>query len=242
MNDTQRNQTSGVSASAAAIFVLVIIAVGVLVGRSVNLTPPIASEQAAQVDDLFNSLLGIASGIFLLVEGALVYAVIRYRRRPGHEGEGPSVHGDNQLELAWTIVPALIVFWLAVHSGQVLTRIRTTPPDAMPVRVVARQFSWEFEYPEYGIRSPDLHVPEGRSVALELNSMDVIHSFWVPAFRLKQDALPGRTTRTTFTASLPGTYPVVCAELCGVGHSIMHTQVVVHEAAEFDAWLEEAGG
>ncbi len=224
------------------IYMFAVIALGIVVANNLNLTPPMAASRAVQVDQLFNSLVGIAAAIFLLVEGALVYSVLRFRRRKGHQGEGIPTHGDNQLEVAWTVVPAMIVVWVAIHSAGVLTEISTTPPDAMPVRVTAQQFVWQFEYPEYGIQSPALHVPVDRPVALELTSNDVIHSFWVPAFRLKQDAFPGRTTHNTFTAVMTGTYPVVCAELCGAGHSIMRSEVVVHEQSDFEDWLEEAGG
>lgn len=224
------------------IYMFAVIALGMVVATNIDLTPPMASSRAVLVDQLLNTLLGIAAAIFLLVEGALLYSVLRFRRRKNHQGEGVQTHGDNQLELAWTVVPAMIVLWVAIHSAGILTEISTTPPDAMPVRVIAQQFVWQFEYPEYGVQSSTLHVPVDRPVALELTSNDVIHSFWVPAFRLKQDALPGRITRNTFTPVLTGTFPVVCAELCGVGHSIMTTQVVVHETADFDAWLEEAGG
>lgn len=224
------------------IYMFAVIALGIVVASNINLTPPMAASRAVLVDQLFNTLLGIAAAIFLLVEGALVYAVFRFRRRKNHQGEGVANHGDNQLELAWTVVPAMIVLWVAIHSAGILTEISTTPPDAMPVRVTGQQFIWQFEYPEYGIQSSTLHVPVDRPVALELTSNDVIHSFWVPAFRLKQDALPGTVTRNTFTAVMTGTFPVRCAELCGVGHSVMTTEVVVHEPADFESWLEEAGG
>lgn len=225
----------------AAIFTLVVLGAGVLVGSTVNLTPPLASMQSVMVDGLFNTMLGIAAAIFLLVEGVLLYAVLRFRRRPGHEGEGVPIHGSNRLEVAWTVIPALIVFWLAVYSSQILVQLHRVPADALLVQVTARQFNWEFEYPQYGVRSPELHVVEAQPVSLELHSTDVIHSFWVPAFRIKQDALPGMTTRTTFTARMPGRYPVVCAELCGAGHAIMHSAVIVHDRADFEAWLQEAG-
>ncbi len=197
--------------------------------------------QAEMVDGLYRSMLGIAASIFLLVEGGLVYAVIKFRRSPTRQGEGEPIYENSQLEVAWTLIPALIVIWLAIHSAQILVKLHQTPADSLAVHVTAQQFSWQFEYPQYGIRSSELHVAEGMPVALELSSVDVIHSFWVPAFRIKQDAFPGRTTSTTFTAVLTGQFPVVCAELCGPGHSIMRSQVVVHDRAGFESWLQEAG-
>lgn len=241
MNQTQPNRApSRLSASVAAIFVLVVIAFGVLVAKTINITPPEASIQAVMVDDLYRKMLGIAAAIFLLVEGGLVYAVIKFRRSPTRQGEGEQIYENNQLELAWTVMPALIVIWLAVTSAGIVTKLHQTPSDAMPVQVIAEQFNWTFEYPQYGFSSPELHVARGTPVALELSSKDVIHSFWVPAFRIKQDAFPGRTTRTTFTAVMTGEFPVVCAELCGPGHSLMRSKVVVHDPADFQSWLEEA--
>ena len=226
----------------AALFTLLVLAAGIFVGRYVDLMPPGATLEAAVVDRLFSIMLGIAFAIFLLVEGVLLYAVLRFRRRKGHEGEGVPIHGSNRLELAWTFIPALIVFWLAAVSGQVIFLLDAPPQDALRVRVVARQFSWQFEYPEHGVSSPDLNVPVGQPIQLELISMDVIHSFWVPAFRLKEDALPMRETRLNFTASATGEFPVVCAELCGAGHAAMRTRVVVQLPEAFAAWLAEGSG
>lgn len=194
------------------------------------------------IDRLFSIMLGIAFAVFLLVEGVLLYAVLRFRRRGDHEGSGVPIHGSNRLELAWTFIPALIVFWLAAVSSQVIFALNQSPQDALRVRVVARQFTWQFEYPEHGITSPELHLPLGQPVELELVSLDVIHSFWVPAFRLKEDALPMMDTSLNITASAIGRYPVVCAELCGAGHAIMRTETVVMHPDDFDIWLAEEGG
>jgi cytochrome c oxidase subunit 2 len=243
LTDSQPNQKPyQASASGAAIFAVLVVAGGIFVGTQVRLMPPIASAEAAMVDRLYSSMLGIAAGIFFLVEGALLYAVLRFRKRRGHEGEGVATHGDNQLEIAWTVAPALIVFWLAAYSSQVLVQLHEVGEDAELIQVTTWQFSWEFEYPDYGITSSDLHVPVGTPVILELTSKDVIHSLWIPAFRIKQDARPMATTTTNFTAELVGEYPIVCAELCGVGHSLMRSRVIVHEQAEYERWLEEAGG
>jgi len=239
---SETNQPRGIHRSAgpgAALFTLFVLVAGILVGRNVNLMPVSASLEAAVIDRLFSIMLGIAFAIFLLVEGVLLYAVLRFRRRKGHEGEGVPIHGSNRLELAWTVIPALIVFWLSAVSGQVIFRLDAPPVDAVRVRVVARQFSWQFEYPEYGVSSHELNVPIDVPVELELISMDVIHSFWVPAFRLKQDAIPMRETRLNFTATIAGEYPVVCAELCGAGHAAMRTRVFVQEQADFATWLAE---
>lgn len=226
----------------AALFTLLVIATGLLVGRFVRLMPPIASDQAILVDGLFGTMLGIAAAVFLLVLGSLLYVVFRFRRRPGHQGEGIPIHGSNRLEFAWTFMPALIVLWLAVYSSQILIQLRADGEEALQVNVIARQFVWQFEYPEFGIVSADLHVPADTPVRLEITSLDVIHSFWVPAFRIKQDAFPQTTKVVRFTANRPGEYPVACAELCGAGHAVMRSQVVVHEPEDFTRWVEEQGG
>jgi cytochrome c oxidase subunit 2 len=225
----------------AAIFTLLVISSGLLVGRYVRLLPPIGSEEASLIDGLFQSMLGIAAAVFLLVLGALLYALVRFRRRPGHEGEGIPIRGSNRLELAWTFMPALIVLWLAAYSSQVLLRIHDHRENPLVVRVTARQFVWQFDYPAQSISSPELHVPAGSPVHLELVAQDVIHSLWVPAFRLKQDALPQTSTMLSFTATLPGEFPIVCAELCGAGHAVMRSKVVVHPPEEFSRWLEQQG-
>jgi len=242
---SETDQPHGIHRSAgpgAALFTLLVLGAGILVGRYVNLMPPAATMEAVIVDRLFSIMLGIAFAIFILVEGVLLYAVLRFRRRKGHEGEGVPIHGSNRLELAWSFIPALIVFWLSAVSGQVIFRLDAPPDDALRVRVVAQQFTWQFEYPEYGVSSHELNVPIDVPIELELISMDVIHSFWVPAFRLKQDALPMRETRMNFTATTVGEYPVVCAELCGAGHAVMRTRVFVQEREAFAAWLAEGGG
>jgi cytochrome c oxidase subunit 2 len=223
----------------AAIFALVVLFVGGLVGVFWRFTPALASSRAGSVDLLFYTMLGIAAAIFLVVEGVLVFAALRFRRRPGEDGDGVPIRGSNRLEFAWTIIPALIVVWLGAYSYQILAEIETVPPQAMTVEVVSRQFSWEFHYPDLGITSTDLYIPRGQPIRLKLTSADVIHAFWVPAFRVKQDALPGRETETYFTAQTAGEYRIVCAELCGAGHARMGliSQVVVQSQAEFDAWV-----
>jgi cytochrome c oxidase subunit 2 len=225
----------------AAMFALVILLAGVLIGRYVRLTPAEASIRAGQVDLLFNTMLGIAAAIFLLVEGILVVAAIRYRRKKGDDGDGLPIHGSHRLEIAWTLVPTLIVLWLGVYSYQIFAQIRTPPQDAMTVEVISRQFQWEFRYPEAHIIANDLYLPEGQAVRLRIRSEDVLHSFWVPEFRVKQDAIPMRETEVYFTPHAVGRYRVVCAELCGVGHARMGliSHVVVQSRTDFDAWVAE---
>jgi len=227
-----------------AIFALALLDAGLLIGLLVRLMPPNASTESYPVDILFSSMLGIAGSIFLMVEGVLLYIAFRFRRRKGETGEGLPIRGSDRLELAWTLVPVLIVLWLGAYSYQVFVKIRTPHPDAMIIEVISRQFQWEFHYPDTDITSNDLYVPQGKPIHLKIESEDVIHSFWVPAFRIKQDSFPGRETEAYFTAELIGTYPVVCAELCGVGHAGMglSSQAIVQSQADFDNWVAEQLG
>jgi len=225
----------------APLFALLVLILGILTGLYVRVMPVEASNRAVQVDGLWNTMFGIAASIFLLVEGILLFSAFRFRRKKGEAGDGLPIHGSNRLEFAWTLVPALIVLWLGTYSYQILTQIRTAPPDAMVVEVTSRQFQWVFHYPGLDIISNDLYLPLDKPIQLKIKSEDVIHSFWVPAFRVKQDAVPQRVTEAYFTANALGEYRVVCAELCGVGHARMGliSHVVVQSPADFDAWVTE---
>lgn len=224
---------------AVAVLALVLIALGLWAAQEVNLLPALAASRATEVDRLFRMLVGIATVIFLIVEGGLLYAVLRFRRRPGDEGEGAGYHGNNSLEIVWTLIPAIIVVVIGFTSYQTLAKIERPEREPMVVEVVGRQFSWLFRYPQAGLTASELHLPLGVPVHLEITSEDVIHSFWVPNFLAKRDATPGRISELTFTPTDLGTFPIRCAELCGAGHAIMTSQVIVHPPAEFDAWLAD---
>ncbi|MBI3763849.1 MAG: cytochrome c oxidase subunit II [Chloroflexi bacterium] len=234
----------GAAGLGIVIFILAIIVAGILAGRYAQLMPIEASTESGQVDVLFNAMLGIAVVIFLFVEGILLYSALRFRRKKGDESDGPPIHGSNRLEVAWTIIPAIIVTWLAVYSYQILIQLQTPRRDAMTIEVTGRQFQWQFHYPDSDVTSNDLHVPLGKPVRMKITSQDVIHSFWVPAFRVKQDAMPMRETDTYFTADALGQYRVVCAELCGAGHAQMGltSYVIVESQADFDAWIARQKG
>jgi len=204
---------------------------------NVNLLPTLASTRSVLVDRLFRFLLGTATVVFLLVEGLLVYAVLRFRRKPGDGGEGRPIHGNTPLEIVWTLVPAVIVVVIAVYSFQVLTRSELAADDPLVVEVIGRQFAWEFHYPEAGLSSQELHLPVGQPVRFEITSEDVIHSFWVPNFLAKRDATPGQISTLVMTPNEEGIFPVRCAELCGAGHATMVTQVVVETEAAFQGWI-----
>ncbi len=209
--------------------------------QSINLMPVEAADRAVQVDQLFRVMLGVATFIFLLVEGALLYSVLRFRRRPGDDGDGLPVHNNRWLEVVWTVIPVIIVLVIGIYSFRVLTDIEAAGPDSIVVNVHSRQFSWSFDYPAFGVASSDLHLPVGRRVRFLITSDDVIHSFWIPEFRAKRDATPGEISQLVITPTLIGSYPIRCAELCGSGHASMglSSQAVVESQADFDAWIAQ---
>jgi cytochrome c oxidase subunit 2 len=221
------------------------IAIGVLaavVGTAIVLLmdwfPEDAAAAADDIDTLYDVLLIFSVPIFVLVMTIAIYSVIKFRAKPGDMGDGPPIHGNTRLEVFWVTIPFLIVSGLAIYGWIVLDDIEAKQPDEMVVNVTGRQFTWTFEYPRERVQSTDLLLPKDRPVEFRIRSKDVIHSFWVPEFRLKSDAVPGLTTRIRLTPSKVGQWQVVCAELCGLGHSTMRQQVRVLEAGEFDSWVE----
>jgi cytochrome c oxidase subunit 2 len=199
-----------------------------------------AGERAEQVDSLFRLVFWIAVVVFVLVEGALVYALVRFRRRRADEGNPVQVHGNVRLEVLWTIIPALLLLGIAVPTVRTIFDLSSHPSgDAVRVNVVAHQWWWEVEYPDLGvITANEIHVPAGRPVVVSLESEDVIHSFWVPRLAGKQDIIPGRTNAIDFVAAEPGTYLGQCAEYCGLSHALMRFRVIAQEPEEFDAWAQ----
>jgi cytochrome c oxidase subunit 2 len=216
----------------------VIITIGYVVATNVDLMPTAASSRAVLVDRLARILVGIATVVFLLVEGALIYAVLRFRRKPGDEGEAEPIHGNTTLEIIWTIIPAFIVIFIGFYSFQILTDIETPGSNELIVEVTGQQFVWSFRYPQYDRTTPELRLPVDRPVRFEITSLDVIHSFWVPAFRAKRDATPGQVSQLLITPTELGTFPIRCAELCGAGHATMVSTVSVVSEDEFNTWIE----
>jgi cytochrome c oxidase subunit 2 len=220
------------------IITIVVLTAGYLVATNLNLMPEAASSRAGSVDQLARILIGISTVIFLLVEGALIYAVFRFRKRAGDDSDAIPIHGNNTLEIVWTFIPAIIVIFIAFYSFQVLADIEKPASNELVVEVVGRQFLWQFRYPEYDITTQELHLPVGTPVRFEITSADVIHSFWVPAFRAKRDATPGQISNLEITPTKIGVYPIRCAELCGPGHASMTSQVQVETEGDFLAWVE----
>jgi len=208
--------------------------------------PPSASSFAGDIDFLYYVILVITGIAFVVVEVGLLWFVIRYRARPGRRAT--YTQGNMRAEVVWTAIPAVTVVALGLMSGGVWNDIKgrnSVPAEALPYRVTARQFEWNVTHPgpDGALDTPDdftlrnqLHVPVGRPVVIHLGSEDVIHSFFVPAFRVKQDAVPGMHIRVWFEATVVGAYELACAELCGLGHYRMGAMVTVHETREFDEW------
>ncbi|MEH2465043.1 cytochrome c oxidase subunit II [Nostoc sp.] len=292
-------------------------------GQNHGLLPTAATDEAVLVDGLFNAMMIISTGIFLLVEGILIYSAFKYRRRAGDNEDGPPVEGNVPLEILWTAIPAIIVIGISVYSFDVYNEIggfdphaiheapmhqesmampgsamaatlSDTPPSTEPnlnqeksdeamqdpataevrnadqipqlrnasgvgivaptiggspdqagkpaglqVNVTGLQYAWIFTYPETGITTSEMHVPIGREVQINMTANDVIHAFWVPEFRLKQDAIPGRQSEIRFTPKKAGDYALICAELCGPYHGAMRASVVVETEEAFDKWQQE---
>ncbi len=202
-----------------------------------NLLPVQASEQALSVDWLFNLQFIAISFLFSLIVVPLVYSLIVFRRKKGETGDGVHIEGNTPLEITWTVIPLFIVMAFAYLGAYSLGETRRIDPQAMVIDVTAQQFAWTFEYPETGIVSDVLYLPKDKQVLLKMTSRDVIHSFWVPEFRIKQDVLPGRITEYRITPTRAGDYKVRCAELCGSNHAYMLAEVKVLEREEFDAWV-----
>jgi cytochrome c oxidase subunit 2 len=216
---------------------------GVALALAIDWFPAPAASAAGPIDTLYDVLLIVSVPIFVLVMTVAIYSVARYRAKPGDKGDGAPIHGNTLLEVIWVAVPTLIVSALAVYGYVVLVDIEKAEAEALEVEVTGRQFTWSFEYPDgpggEPVAANELVLPVDRQVDFDITTDDVIHSFWVPEFRLKSDAVPGITTNYRVTPTDLGEYQVVCAELCGIGHAAMRQPVRVVSQEEFDSWLQE---
>jgi cytochrome c oxidase subunit 2 len=245
--DLSHKNNKGVQISLPAVIIagIAIIVGGFIIGMSAPSWFPVqASTQAEQNVGLFRVLLTLGGVVFLLVQGLLLYSIIRFRARPGDMSDGPHIHGNVTLEVVWTAIPAIVVIGLVVYSLQVWTSTRAEQPNETVVEVTAQRFAWTFTYTDPLNRLVDqpvtnqqfsssvLHTYVNQPILLKILAVDVNHAFWVPTMQIKQDALVGRETEVRFTPIRAGRYRVVCAELCGGGHGGMFTYVVVHENEE----------
>jgi len=203
--------------------------------------PTDASRQASNIHTLYDVLLIASVPIFVLVETVVVFSVWRFRVRPGdNRVDGPPIHGNTRLEVVWTIVPALLLIGLISYAYTVLRSDEAVKKGELTVNVTERQFAFEFSYPNADgktVVSSALYLPDRRPVVFKIRSLDVVHSFFVPEFSEKLDAVPGITTTLRVTPTRIGTYPVECTELCGAGHAFMRSTVYVVSPARFQSWL-----
>ena len=213
--------------------------IGVLICLQIDWFPTQGSTQAEQIDTLYDVLLIVSVPIFVLVMTVAIYCVIAFRAKPGERGDGAHIHGNTKLEIVWVTIPFMIVSALAGYGWVVLDDIEAAKPNELVVNVTGEQFTWSFDYPQEHVTSSELVLPVDRPVHFEIHAKDVLHSFWVPAFRMKQDAVPGIETNTRATPNRVGTYPVVCAELCGIGHATMRQQARVVPQSEWEKWVAD---
>jgi cytochrome c oxidase subunit 2 len=206
---------------------------------SINWDGQAASTAAPKIDDLLNVMIVLSAFVFSLVMVMLFYALWKFRAKPGDESDGEPIHGNTRLEVAWTVIPTIIVLFGAGYSWSVLSDIETPVDDALTVDVFSQQYAWSFGYPgkDNVWSEGELHVPLDRQVQFKMHSQDVIHSFWVPEWRIKKDNVPGITTTAIVTPDKLGTYQLICTELCGFGHASMRAKVVVETPADFRKWV-----
>jgi cytochrome c oxidase subunit 2 len=226
---------------------LVASVLGVALGLLIDWFPVAASGEAKDIDTLWDVLIIASVPVFVLVQTIVLYSVWKFRMRPGEElQDGPPIHGNTKLEVFWVTVPFIMVTLLAIYGWYTLDNIEAKQQNEMVVNVTGQQFTWTFEYPQQKVQTKELVLPVNRAIEFKIKTKDVLHSFWVPQFRLKSDAVPGLTTKIRLTPDREGNYEVVCAELCGLGHSAMRQFVRVVPTGEFQKWLDQqkqaAGG
>ena len=216
---------------------LLAAAVATAVALFIPWLPADESKEGGRIDFVFWFVVAICIGVFGVVAAVTIYSVVNFRVRPDDDSDGPPIHGHTGLEIAWTAIPTVLVTVIAIISAVALAENGKLKSNRLVVDVTAQQFAWHFKYPQYGgFQTDQLRLVEGRQVELRLRSLDVIHSFWVPEFRQKQDAVPGIVTTLPITPTKVGTRTLVCTELCGLGHALMRAPVIVMKEAQFDKW------
>mgnify|MGYP001169989193 CR=1 FL=1 len=208
-------------------------------GVATQMHPIEASAQSISIDWLWNWEIKAISFLFALIIMPMIYSMLIFRRKKGDVTDAEHVEGNTTLEITWTVIPLFAVLALAYMGAYSLGETRRIDPNAMIIKVKAQQFVWTFEYPDTGIFSKELHLPVNQQVVLQMESADVIHSFWVPEFRIKQDVVPGRVTEYRITPILVGSYKVRCSELCGASHYSMEGPVIVNTQADYNSWIAE---
>jgi cytochrome c oxidase subunit 2 len=240
---------------------LLLAAIATAVAIFVPWLPDNASKEGERIDFVFWFVTAICIAIFSVVASLSVYSLIKFRAKPDDDSDGPPVHGHTGIEITWTVIPLILVIAMIVVSSVALAQNDRDPSGSMRVEILGQQFAWVVAYPPPGARedmdgficfnvnvpgrplvdrrckaSPNLMLPLDRPARLHLTARDVIHSFWVPEFRQKQDAVPGLTTEITVTPTKLGNFPFICTELCGLGHSLMRTRAIVMPESGFERW------
>ena len=209
----------------------------------------VGSEEKKPIVTLLNVMIVLSSIVFSVVMTMMAYAIWKFRAKPGDESDGEPIHGNTRLEIIWTVIPTIIVVASGVYSTIVLNDIEAKAAGPiMEVDVTAQQYAWKFDYPDQGVTSNELHVPDGTQLELHLTALDVLHSFWVPEWGIKRDLVPGAQLPgqsdiddvVRVTPDEIGTYSVVCTELCGWGHATMRAPAIVETQADFDSWAKGA--
>jgi cytochrome c oxidase subunit 2 len=227
---------------------VVLAAIGIVLGLLIPWFPTAAATQAHPIDTLYDVLIIVTVPIFVLVATVVLFSAYSWRMRPGEERlDGPPIHGNTRLEVIWTALPATLIASLVVYAAIVLHDIGVKKRGEMTIGVIGQQWEWRFTYPAYHdaqgvpIVALQLYLPIDVPVNFKINSVDVIHTFYVPAFRLQEDAVPGITTGFRATPDRLGSYPIICTQLCGYGHTTMRTTLHIVTAAAFNTWLAEHG-
>ena len=219
---------------------LVVAAITTGIAYFVDWLPEQASEERQGIDLVFWVTVAICIFFFAVVAAVSIYSGVKFRVKPDDLSDGPPIHGNTGLEIAWTAVPTACVTVIAVLSAVVLAQNDSPKGKPLRVEVLAQQYAWQFTYPEEGgIKATNLYLPIDRSTKLELRARDVLHSFWVPEFGQKQDAVPGIVTTVVITPTKTGEYRLICTELCGLGHALMRTRAIVLSQADFAAWTKK---
>ena len=217
---------------------VVLSVVSMVLVAGIQILPIVASNEAEVEDRAFVLLTVVAMPVLMLVVVGLVYSALRFRASEDDEEDGPPIHGHRGLQAAWVGLSTLMVIGLFAYGAVGLIEIRGAQDADYVITVAAEQWKWHITYPGYEVDVPELHVPLDQRVRIDITSLDAIHSFWVPAFGIKQDAVPGRTTTIYVTVTEPGSYGGQCAELCGLGHTTMTFPVVAEPMADLIDWLD----
>ena len=249
------------------LIISLVFSISLWIGLNVNLLPAEASINAPIYDELFKILFIIGLIIFIGMTIAVIYSLFRFRKKNGQVGDGIALEGNLSLEIIWTLIPSIIVLIIGLYSYNIYDRMggmkelnhshemmgsntekiwagisqtsNNIQNNNLSIEVSAMQFAFLFNYPKGGFISGELHVPVNKKVSMKMESKDVIHAFWVPEFRIKQDIIPGQPTILNFTPTKVGKYPIICAELCGPYHGGMRASIIVEEESDYEDWYNK---